>query len=68
MLAAEREARRWVQLQPRCDVAAVNLVNILEMEGRPAQADSVYDASAPLGRSFAQTIEHRAMHLIPLVD
>jgi len=68
MPAAEREARRWVRLQPGSTPAANALVNVLETEGRSTQADSIFQATAPPDRSYAQTVEFRAVHLIRTGD
>lgn len=65
---AEREARRWVRLQPQSTTAAYALVGVLEAEGRSAQADSLFQAMSAPGRTFAQTVEYRAMHSIRLAD
>jgi predicted Zn-dependent protease len=66
--AAEREARRWLRLQPHSTTAAYALVNVYESEGRSAQADSLFQAVAPLDRSFATTVEYRAMHSVRAGD
>jgi tetratricopeptide (TPR) repeat protein len=44
----------------------MNLVYVLEIAGRAAEADSVYDANSRRGRPFGRTVEHRALHLIRL--
>ncbi|HSQ29728.1 MAG TPA: BTAD domain-containing putative transcriptional regulator [Gemmatimonadaceae bacterium] len=68
MPAAEREAKRWVRLQPHSTTAAYALVNVFETEGRSAQADSAFQAMATADRTFTQTIEYRAIHSIRLGD
>jgi len=68
MPAAEREARRWVRLQPGSTSAANGLVNVLETEGRTTEADSVFRATSPPDRPYAQTLEFRATHLMRTGD
>jgi tetratricopeptide (TPR) repeat protein len=62
---AEREARRWLRLQPNSLTAVAALVNVLELEGRGAEADSLMQA-ATAGRElpYAKTVDFRAAHLI----
>jgi tetratricopeptide (TPR) repeat protein len=61
--AAERQARRWVRLQP--GVPAANaLVEVLEAQGRFAEADSVIRAAAPADPSYDDVLTFRALHLI----
>jgi tetratricopeptide (TPR) repeat protein len=61
--AAEREARRWMRLQPNSPNAVNYLVEVLELEGRDAEADSVYRAGRP-DLSFDDAIAHHAAHLL----
>lgn len=68
MPAAEREAKRWVRLQPHSTTAAYALVNVFETEGQNARADSAFQSMAAPDRTFAQTVEYRAMHSIRLGD
>jgi len=61
--AAERAARRWVRLQP--GVPAANaLAEVLQAQGRFAEADSVIRAAAPADPSYDDVLSFRALHLI----
>ena len=61
--AAERQARRWVRLQP--GVPAANaLAEVLEAQGRFAEADSVVRAAAPADPSYDDVLTFRALHLV----
>jgi len=62
---AEREARRWLRLQPNSLTAVAALVNVLELAGRGVEADSLMQA-ATAGRElpYAKTVDFRAAHLI----
>jgi DNA-binding SARP family transcriptional activator/tetratricopeptide (TPR) repeat protein/TolB-like protein len=62
--AAEREARRWVRLQPGSRLASTTLAGILDEEGRAAQSDSVFHAGAPADASYDDVLPYRAQHLI----
>jgi DNA-binding SARP family transcriptional activator len=62
--AAEREARRWVRLQPASRPASMTLAGILDEEGRAAQSDSVFHAGAPADASYDDVLPYRAQHLI----
>ena len=62
MPAAEREARRWMRLQPGSETAAVTLVQLLQMVGRGPEADSIFQATAPRDMAYASTIAHRAIN------
>jgi len=66
--AAEREARRWVRLQPQSSVPSIALVFILEMEERFAEADSLFNANKPPDFSYLQTVDFRANHFIRTGD
>ena len=61
--AAEREARRWMRLQPGSQNPALGLFGVLEIEGRYAEADSIF-LTASRNLSFAQIMDVRAMNLI----
>jgi tetratricopeptide (TPR) repeat protein len=62
--AAEREARRWLRLQPHSIRAANSLVEVLENEGRAAEAESTFRATAPPDRSYDETIDYQITHLL----
>jgi len=66
--AAEREARRWVRLQPGSWPATMTLAGILDEEGRAAQSDSVFHSGAPTDASYDDVLPYRAQHLIRLGD
>jgi Flp pilus assembly protein TadD, contains TPR repeats len=66
--AAEREARRWVRLQPGSWPASSTLAGILDEEGRAAQSESVFHAAAPTDASYDDVLPYRAQHLIRLGD
>ena len=67
MPAAEREARRLVRLQPGTP-AANTLIGVLETEGRTAEADSIFRTMSSQDRSYSQTVEFRAVHLMRAGD
>jgi DNA-binding SARP family transcriptional activator/TolB-like protein len=62
--AAERVARRWVRLQPTSDPAIGSVVGALELQGKSREADSLYTTVRSPERSYARTVEYRALHLI----
>jgi len=62
--AAEREARRWLRLQPNSQTAALGLVNVLSTAGRTAEADSVFQVAGSRTLAFSQIMDVRAMSLI----
>ena len=66
--AAEREARRWLRLQPGSESAAITLVTVLEREGKIAAADSVFRATAGPNRSEISAWEIPAIHRIRVGD
>jgi len=64
--AAERVARQWIRLQPDSRAAAHALIEVLDVEGRAAEADSVNRAS---GRPMVgRTVTRRAENLIRAGD
>jgi DNA-binding SARP family transcriptional activator/TolB-like protein len=66
--AAEREARRWLRLQPRSAPAANALVEVLDDAGRAAEADSTFRATAPSGLSHDEAINYEIGHLLRIGD
>ena len=62
--AAEREARRWMRLQPGSLNPALGLFSVLEIEGRYAEADSIFQTTASKNLTFGQIMDIRAMNLI----
>ena len=62
--AAERETRRWLRLQPHSAPAVNALIEIIERQGRAAEADSIFRATAPADLPYAQAVEFQAAHLI----
>ena len=66
--AAEREARRWMRLQPGSRPATSALVSLLDEQGRAAQADSVFHTNVPADASFDDVLPFRALHLIRIRD
>ena len=63
-LAAERQARRWVRLQPGAAPPANALAEVLQSQGRFAAADSVVRIVAPADPSHDDVLTFRALHLI----
>ena len=68
MTAAEREARRWVRLQPQSGLAANALVHVLEIEGQSAEADSLFHASPSTDQSYLRTVDFQSSHFIRVGD
>ena len=68
LAAAEREARRWVRLQPRSVPAAHALVEVLELEGRDRESDSIFVATEPEATSYARRFDFETLHLIRFGD
>ena len=66
--AAEREAKRWLRLQPRSRPAQDALIETIERQGRVAEADSMFRAFAPADLPYDQTVEYQVAHLIRLGD
>jgi DNA-binding SARP family transcriptional activator/TolB-like protein len=66
--AAEREARRWLRLQPVSENAALTLVTVLEREGKVAEAESVFRATSSPNRPEVSTWEIPAIHRIRVGD
>lgn len=66
--AAEREARRWLRLQPRSRLASDALVEVIEREGRSAESDSIFRATAPADLPYDQMVDFQTAHLIRLGD
>jgi tetratricopeptide (TPR) repeat protein/TolB-like protein len=64
--AAEREARRWLRLQPRSRSAVSALVDLIEREGRSSESDSIFRAMAPPDLPYDQMVEYQVAHLIRL--
>lgn len=62
--AAEREARRWMRLQPGSQGPALGLFSVLEIQGRFAEADSIFQTTGSRNLSFAQIMDIRAMNLV----
>jgi len=66
--AAEREARRWLRLQPGSRPAGDALVEVIERQGRAAESDSIFRATAPADLPYDQMVGFQAAHLIRLGD
>jgi tetratricopeptide (TPR) repeat protein/TolB-like protein len=66
--AAEREARRWLRLQPSSKLAGDALVEVIERQGRAAESDSIFRATAPADLPYDQMVGFQAAHLIRLGD
>jgi DNA-binding SARP family transcriptional activator/TolB-like protein len=61
---AERVARRWVRLQPESRNAVVALTDVLDVQGRGREADSVLRATPPNVLQRADVLTRRASYLI----
>ena len=68
LTAAEREARRWRGLQPQSGTAAIALAHVLEIEGRGAEADSLFHASLPTNQTYLATVDFQSSHFIRVGD
>jgi tetratricopeptide (TPR) repeat protein len=68
MPAAVREAKRWRRLQPQSALATSALVHALEVAGRGAEADSVFQATTTADFSYLRTVDYRANHFIRAGD
>lgn len=66
--AAEREARRWIRLQPGSSQATRALSEVFEAEGRPAAADSIVRSTATADPAYDDVLTFRAIHLIRAGD
>ena len=62
--AAERVARRWVQLQPESRNAVVALTDVLDVQGHGGEADSVLRVTPPNVLQRADVLTRRAVYLI----
>jgi tetratricopeptide (TPR) repeat protein len=64
--AAEREARRWVRLQPRSVAARQTLADVLSQRGRADEALAELDQTASFdgGRGEGERLLRRAVHRI----
>ena len=66
--AAEREARRWMRLQPHSKPAEDALIETIERQGRVLESDSMFRALAPADLPYDQAVDYQAAHLIRLGD
>ena len=66
--AAERVARRWLQLQPDSRNAVIALTDVLDIQGRGAEADSVLRTLSPGAIQHADALNRRASYLIRAGD
>jgi DNA-binding SARP family transcriptional activator/tetratricopeptide (TPR) repeat protein len=66
--AAERVARRWLRLQPDSRNAVIALTDVLDVQGRGAEADSVLRALSPGVAQRADALNRRASYLIRAGD
>ena len=64
LATAERVARRWVRLQPRSPAAVNALVEVLDIQGRGAEGDSLLRASGVRVLETADALYRRAANLI----
>jgi DNA-binding SARP family transcriptional activator len=64
--AAEREARRWIRLQPRSPAPWHVLAELLSQMDRPSEAQAALDRASALdaGRREAERLLSRAVHYI----
>ena len=68
LAAAEREARRWMRLQPRSRPPVNALVAILNREGRAAEADSILRAKLEPEMPYEEFAQIRAANLLVAGD
>ena len=66
--AAERVARRWLRLQPDSRNAVIALTDVLDIQGRGAEADSVLRTLSPGAIQRADALNRRASYLIRAGD
>ena len=66
--AAERVAHRWQRIQPGSWVATQALLNVLELEGRVREADSVLRSSTPTDAEQDVVLSHRLALLLRAGD
>jgi DNA-binding SARP family transcriptional activator/tetratricopeptide (TPR) repeat protein len=66
--AAEREARRWLRLQPRSKPAGDALIEAIERQGRAGESDSIFRATAPADLPYDEVVDYEIAHLIRLGD
>jgi DNA-binding SARP family transcriptional activator/tetratricopeptide (TPR) repeat protein len=64
LAAAERVARRWFRLQPDSRNAVEALTDVLDIQGRGVEADSVLRSIGPGVMQRAATLNRRASYLI----
>jgi DNA-binding SARP family transcriptional activator/Flp pilus assembly protein TadD len=65
--AAERTARRWLHLQPGASPALDALINVLDREGRVAEADSIATA-ARADLNYEDAVYNRVLRHIRIGD
>jgi len=66
--AAERVARRWLRLQPDSRNAVLALTDVLDIQGRGAEADSVLRTLSPGAIQRGDALNRRASYLIRAGD
>lgn len=66
--AAERVARRWVRLKPGTTPAINTLTEVLDLQGRSAESDSVFHSATLVDAAYDDVIPFRGMHLIRTGD
>ena len=66
--AAEREARRWLHLQPTSLPARYALVEALEWQNRDRESDSIFRATPPSELAYGAMAGFETMHLIRFGD
>jgi tetratricopeptide (TPR) repeat protein len=64
LAAAERVARRWLRLQPESRNAVVALTDVLDVQGRGAEADSVLRTVSSGVIQRAEALNRRAFYLM----